>query len=66
MPEQNNWDRGQLLYAVADYTFSRYQLRSFDFTPVPLPQGEALAIHPSERTMMQLGMPMTWSKSRRS
>jgi len=46
MPEQNNWDRGQLLYAVADYTFSRYQLRSFDFTPVPLPQGEALAIHP--------------------
>ncbi len=46
MPKQNNWDREQLLYAVADYTFSRYQLRSFDFTLIPLPHGEALAIHP--------------------
>ena len=46
IPEQDDYDREQLLYAVADYTFSRYQLRSFDFTLIPLPQGEALAIHP--------------------
>jgi tetratricopeptide (TPR) repeat protein len=46
IPEQDDYDREQFLYAMADYTFSRYQLRSFDFTSVPLPHGEALAIHP--------------------
>jgi hypothetical protein len=46
IPERDDYDREQLLYAVADYTFSRYQLRSFDFTLVPLPHGESLAIHP--------------------
>lgn len=46
IPERDDYDREQFLYAVADYTFSRYQLRSFDFTVIPLPHGEALAIHP--------------------
>ncbi len=46
IPERDEYDREQFLYAVADYTFSRYQLRSFDFTLIPLPHGEALAIHP--------------------
>ena len=46
IPERDDYDREQLLYSVADYSFSRYQLRSFDFTLVPLPHGEALAIHP--------------------
>ncbi len=46
IPERDDYDREQLQYAAADYTFSRYQLRSFDFTLIPLPQGETLAIHP--------------------
>ncbi len=46
IPERDDYDREQFLYSVADYSFSRYQLRSFDFTLIPLPHGETLAIHP--------------------
>jgi len=41
-----NTDKNRLLFSTANFTFSRFRLRTFDFSYLTLPDAEALCIRP--------------------